>query len=500
MIEGRPTVSFGCASRRRISCAVSIWGIVSLLGCGDAEPKACRIPRTASSYPQVSGGGAGIAGSAEAGASEQPVGGRSAGGATGNGGTTGFQSAAGGYSNETGGTRSGGTTGTLGGTGGVSSTVVGGEAGQLGTGGSAPICAAGSADCDGSAATICETDVLNSARHCGACHHDCEGASCVEGRCQPQPLEVIGTDLAGLAVGGDLVYWSTKPQPSAGVTSGLGPAEIHRCATSGCGEKPEVFASGFTLSLSVRLSNLAIAADRNDVYWMVGHVWNPIGNLVLSCSTSGCPVAGPVTMDAGGESFFALTGLHLFWRDVGTNSIKVWPRGGGAVSTVASYQEKGRHVVADDEDVFWDQNQTILRCPLGTDCGVFGASKVYSGSVASSTIVEMSLVGRDLYWSTWQADGAAILTCNKRNCPQPTILRRAVGLTQAATFYVQPSRLFVGTYPTAKTVGELSVCELPDCKTILKLATFSKPIYQLTGDSRRLFWISEQTVMKLVLP
>ena len=45
-------------------------------------------------------------------------------------------------------------------------------------------CAAGFGDCDGNAATGCETDLASSAAHCGACANACPGgASCVAGAC-----------------------------------------------------------------------------------------------------------------------------------------------------------------------------------------------------------------------------------------------------------------------------------------------------------------------------
>lgn len=51
-----------------------------------------------------------------------------------------------------------------------------------------PMCRPGTAECDGSSFTPCETPTTFSFRHCGACGNRCEG-SCISGHCKP--AEVI---------------------------------------------------------------------------------------------------------------------------------------------------------------------------------------------------------------------------------------------------------------------------------------------------------------------
>jgi hypothetical protein len=49
-------------------------------------------------------------------------------------------------------------------------------------------CAAGFADCDGSAATGCESDLASDLRSCGACGAACDGGTvCADGTCVPRP-------------------------------------------------------------------------------------------------------------------------------------------------------------------------------------------------------------------------------------------------------------------------------------------------------------------------
>jgi hypothetical protein len=52
---------------------------------------------------------------------------------------------------------------------------------------SGPSCRPGTAECDDSTSTVCETPVTFSFRHCGGCGQRCEG-SCISGTCKPAEL------------------------------------------------------------------------------------------------------------------------------------------------------------------------------------------------------------------------------------------------------------------------------------------------------------------------
>lgn len=81
------------------------------------------------------------------------------------------------------------------------------EAGAGGSGGDAE-CVFPRADCDESAITVCEANLLRDVRNCGACRAHCSGA-CIDGKCSP--FEVLAEDMwlparGGIALTSNEVY------------------------------------------------------------------------------------------------------------------------------------------------------------------------------------------------------------------------------------------------------------------------------------------------------
>jgi hypothetical protein len=131
----------------------------------------------------------GVGGFDPGGSSSEPTttagggpGGAGAGGATGVGGATG----AGGAGGATGAAGAGGSTGVGGSTGAAGAGGATGAAGG-GSGGSPPVCAAGTADCDGQAGNGCEASTASDPAHCGGCATVCTTVhgkpSCTAGAC-----------------------------------------------------------------------------------------------------------------------------------------------------------------------------------------------------------------------------------------------------------------------------------------------------------------------------
>jgi hypothetical protein len=108
-------------------------------------------------------------------------------------------------------------------------------------GGSALVCDKGSTACS-SACVMLDSDAGN----CGFCGHDCLGTACNNGLCEPEVIAGGLADPQGLALDGELVYWTT--------TDGV----VRRAPKSG--GAAEIVADG-------QDSPGAVAVDAMEVYW-----------------------------------------------------------------------------------------------------------------------------------------------------------------------------------------------------------------------------------------
>lgn len=89
-------------------------------------------------------------------------------------------------------------------------------------------CVPGTAECDGSTATVCETELDLSAAHCGACGHACEaGERCIAGRCtQLAIVQRAPTSATSVTSNRPTLWWTL----SRGVTG----ARVQLCAARDC--------------------------------------------------------------------------------------------------------------------------------------------------------------------------------------------------------------------------------------------------------------------------
>ena len=68
-------------------------------------------------------------------------------------------------------------------------------------------CAGSTAECDGNASTVCETDLKTSQAHCGACGRSCGTAQCQAGECEIERLVKDLSVPAGLELAGPRLLW-----------------------------------------------------------------------------------------------------------------------------------------------------------------------------------------------------------------------------------------------------------------------------------------------------
>ncbi len=149
----------------------------------------------------------------------------------------------------------------------------------------------------------CGADLSSDPRNCGACGHDCLGATCTDGYCEP---EVIAPDQESpqyIAVNADTVYWSTMS------------GEIRFCPKQDCSGSGAVFASS--------PHPQGLAATDSTLYWA-----DFDSGKILSCAADGC-TGQPLELASGQEGAVGLTvdGESVYWATK-SGSVATCPRSG----------------------------------------------------------------------------------------------------------------------------------------------------------------------------
>lgn len=197
-----------------------------------------------------------------------------------------------------------------------------GGAGTTGGGGSSPVCENGTTACDG-ACVLLDSDSDN----CGACGHDCLGATCQSGLCAPQEVASSVDDPRGLAVDESHVYWTT------------GGGDVQRVPKSG----------GAVETLAEHQDTPgALAVDATHLYWV-----NDATGRVMRLSKDGggkpksiltSPGLAGLTIDADG--------LYLS-RKLKKGEIRRVDKDGGGSSTIAAGQSRPSRICVLGDRVIW---------------------------------------------------------------------------------------------------------------------------------------------------
>jgi hypothetical protein len=122
----------------------------------------------------------------------------------------------------------------------------------------------------GSDGAACDpTTVSSDPVNCGACGHDCRGATCARGLCNPGVVTTYAGPITSLAVESDRMTFTT------GLTDGGN--SVLTCPVDGCNGAPTVLASGQSQPKNVRV-------DGDTVYWVDA----PTLNRVMTCDRAAC--------------------------------------------------------------------------------------------------------------------------------------------------------------------------------------------------------------------
>jgi hypothetical protein len=376
------------------------------------------------------------------------------------GGTPGADASAGGSAGQGG--AAGGQAGAAGKAGGGGTA----QGGQAGGGGSAT-CPSSKADCDGNEANGCETDVLTSGGHCGACKHSCLGAPCVGGACQAVDLAIDAKEPLGLAVMGTDVFWvDTKP------------SALRRVGKEGAGG----YTYGYTF---VRPNGIVADKDANRIY-----VADFSGNAVVSCDAIGteCTKLAEVPSPA----FVTFNATHLFVTAWGDGTVRRIDKLSHEVVTLADNQGNPQGIGMGSASVFWTNGATEIRKKLADNTGEIAG--VNGAPLPKPT--NLRLDGTDVFY-TGAGDGG-VGTGEVGRC-----LKAGGSCVALASAQGMPWDLSVdakNVYWTNYGTGQVMRVERdnPGTPVVMWVAASSKP-WGIDMDAESIYWSCQGTgkIMKL---
>jgi hypothetical protein len=303
-----------------------------------------------------------------------------------------------------------------------------------------PGCAQPTPDCQAGTCTCLETvcggscsNTQTDAHNCGACAHDCQGASCQMGACQPTALASNLSSPWGIAVGGGNVYWTnsgdgtvmTLPAMGGGAPTTLATAQstpmsialdaanaywvdsavgtVMQCALAGCGGAPLALASGqgtpwgvavdptsaywtsgsnVARSLFADAGAVAVGTDPNTAYPIAvdgtNAYWADSVGSVFKCAVGGCSTPTPLaTSPLSGAAYgLAIDASNVYWTNSGTGTVQVVPKSGLSAIVLAAGQSSPSGIAVDATSVYWANNGggTLMKVAVGGGKAVTVAS------------------------------------------------------------------------------------------------------------------------------
>ena len=304
-----------------------------------------------------------------------------------------------------------------------------------------PGCAQPTPDCQSGTCTCLETvcggsclDTKTDGRNCGACAHDCQGASCQMGACQPVALASNLSSPWGIAVGGGNVYWTNSGDGTVMTLPAIGGATpttlattqstpmsialdaahaywvdsaagtVMQCALAGCGGAPGALATGqgtpwgvavdmtsayWTAGSNVERSLLVdagavpvgtdpktaypIAVDGINAYWA-----DSVGS-VLKCAVGGCstPTTLATSLLNGAAYGLSIDAANVYWTNNVTGTVSMVSKSNGSGATVLAVGQKSPFGIAvDATSVYWANNGdgTLMKVAIAGGAAVTIAS------------------------------------------------------------------------------------------------------------------------------
>ncbi len=249
-------------------------------------------------------------------------------------------------------------------------------------------CNAGWQSCNGIQADGCEINLKTDPSHCGACWHGCQGATCVDGKCQPIDVATSQDRPTGIALNDTSIFWAT--QGSSGATG-----TVRMRSKTGT--------STVTIGSSLAAPQ-GVSANNTTVAWANAGVGAVAGSIQYADLTAaGNPVSTSASGQTGAFGLFLYSGSVAWTRnsDVFAKKLAVT-----TISTIATSQSTPLGISQDASFIYWATAAGIRRGGVNKSVEV-----VVSTSAAAW---DVALDDTHVYWtstaSTYRAPKTAFAT------------------------------------------------------------------------------------------
>jgi hypothetical protein len=275
------------------------------------------------------------------------------------------------------------------------------------------VCLGGLALCDTSCIPV-DADPSN----CGDCAHDCLGAACNGGVCDPELLVQLGgsDEPYALAVDATHVYVGIDgPQPRIGrvpldggslvTTNAQGPRALALDGTFLYFTDFGVLDSGRVMRVDTLDFNGAqqvviddqpagvwgLDVDAGFAYW-----GNQNANTVARVPVGGPPVPQPLASLQSRPWEVAVDGAHVYWTNYDSGDVRRVPVGGGMANILASAQAHPLGLAVDVLYVYWSNETSgeIMRADLDGDNEIVLAT-------GQSQPTYLAVAGPHVYWTNF---------------------------------------------------------------------------------------------------
>lgn len=314
-------------------------------------------------------------------------------------------------------------------------------------------------------------NTMTDPKNCGACGHDCLGASCSDGVCAYDVLATL--NIGGVNArdplyndGTNVYFGSTGSVCNVGGSCSF----LMKCAGAGCGMNP------YVLAPRGPGSGYPFAVAGGNAYWFDGGI-----GLVKCSLSTGCPNPPPtVWAHTPAPPSIAADTANAYWPDFQAHAIMRCPVTGCdamsppvTIATVASTEQLTTAIVSDATTVFFATGTTIYGVPAD---GSAAATPRVQGLTGVSALAFDS---GSVYWATTTGQ---IGSCLKAGCATPHALKQ---LNYAAhSILVDNGRIY---WAQITNPGEIGRCTLPDCTEPLTLVR-GKQFAGLTADDFFLYF------------